>query len=386
MRYQERTGRKLYFRVWYKWLPLLIIISLQMPFLFAQETKTVPKDSRLFSIAITLPEIEDISNFWDAYEKALDLAIATGIDLPGELPFTWSKIEKRNVFGKISYRDDNTLKAIEILKRKGLPVVITIAPFETANNRIPKDLRQLPYDDSKVIERFEKFIDWVYEVTDGLDVVAIVLGNEFDIHLAFQAANGSDRWDEFERMAAQTKSYVKSLNRWRAAPFALEPTYDGLTGPYRHKLQRINQLADVIGVSYYPLKENSVHEPTILGKHLTNLFKLYPHKKIDFYQYGYPSSTRINGSLEKQRQFIEETFNKWDMYNDKIRLITFTWLYDVQQVHIEGMGTETLGSLPPSQAFVEFLGSLGLHGQKVGSEKPAFKELKKQLQLRGWLD
>ena len=365
---------------------ILMTISLQMPFLFAQETAIAPKGSRLFSLAITPPEIEDISNFWDAYEKALDLAIATGIDLPGELAFTWSKIEQRNFFGQISYRDDNTIKAIEMLKRKGLPVVITIAPFETASNRIPRDLRQLPYDHTKVRERFRQFIDWVYQVTDGLEVVAIVLGNEFDIHLAFEAANGNDKWDEFERMTAQTKSYVKSLNRWKAAPFALEPTYDGLTGIYRQKLKRINQLADVIGVSYYPLKENSVHEPTILGKHLNDLFKIYPNKKIDFYQYGYPSSTRINGSLEKQRQFIEETFKKWDKYHDKIRLITFTWLYDVQQVHIDRMSSDTLGDISPTQAFVEFLGSLGLHGKKFGSEKPAFQELKKQLKLRGWLD
>ena len=372
-----------------KWLTVAILtifvtIFQPMPFTSAQETKIVPKGSRLFSIAITPPEIENLSNFWNAYEEALDLAIATGIDLPGELAFTWSAIEKRGFFGKISYRDDNTTKAIEILQRKGLPVVITIAPFETANNRIPEDLKHLPYDHPQVMERWRKFIDWVYDVTNGLDVVAIVLGNEFDIHLSFQAANGNDKWDEFERMTAQTKSYVKSLNRWKAAPFALETTYHGLTGSYRQELQRINQQADIIGVSYYPLDENSVHEPTILSKHLLDLFEIYPHKKIDFYQYGYPSSTLINGSLEKQRQFIAETFEQWDVYYDKIRLITFTWLYEVQQVHIDSMTTDTLGDISPSQAFVEFLGSLGLQGKTVGSEKPAFKELKKQLKLRGW--
>ena len=356
-----------------------------MPFSFSQQKKIIPKSSRLFSIAITPPEIEDLNNFWSAYEKALDLAIATGIDLPGELSFTWSSIEKRNFFGRISYRDDQTLKVIEMLQKKGLPVVITIAPFETANNRIPKDLKQLPYDHAQVMERWRKFIDWVYEVTNGLDVMAIVLGNEFDIHLSFQAANGNNKWNKFESMAAQTKSYVKSLNRWQSAPFALETTYHGLTGLYQPELQRINQLADIIGVSYYPVDENLVHEPTILGKHLIDLFKIYPHKKIDFYQYGYPSSTRINGSLEKQRQFIEETFKQWDLYHDKIRLITFTWLYEVQQVHINSMSTDTLGDINPSQAFVEFLGSLGLHGKKVDSEKPAFQELKKQLKLRGWL-
>ncbi len=72
--------------------------------------------------------------------------------------------------------------------------------------------------------RFKEFIDWVYDVTNGLEVVAVVFGNEFDVHLAFEAAKGNNKWKEFESMVLQTKEYVKSLNRWRSVPFALEPT------------------------------------------------------------------------------------------------------------------------------------------------------------------
>lgn len=67
------------------------------------QTQKKSKDARLFSIAITTPKVEDTNNFWKVYEDALDVAIATGIDLPGELSFTWSKIEKRSFFGKVSY-------------------------------------------------------------------------------------------------------------------------------------------------------------------------------------------------------------------------------------------------------------------------------------------
>ena len=99
-----------------------------------------------------------------------------------------------------------------------------IAPFETMNNRIPADLQQLAYDDPRVIERFKGFIDWVYQATEGLDVVAITLGNEFDLYLTMQALQGDDRWDQFESMVAKTRAHVKSLPRWRAAPFSLEAT------------------------------------------------------------------------------------------------------------------------------------------------------------------
>ena len=112
--------------------------------------------------------------------------------------------------------------------------------------------------------------------------------------------------------------------------------------------------------------------------------KYISYKKFDFYQYGYPSSNKLNSSLEKQRQFVEETFKLWDKYKDKIRLITFTWLYDVQKVHLDSMTTETLGDITPTEAFSEFISSLGLHGRKIGEAKPAFNEIKKQLKLRNW--
>ena len=349
-----------------------------------QDHKT-HKGTRLFSIAITMPTIKDINEFWKVYEDALDLAIETGIDVPGELMFTWSNIEKKSFLNKISYHDDSSINIVEMHKRKHIPAVITIAPFETMNTRIPKDLRKLPYDHPDVMMRFKAFIDWIYKITEGLEVEAIVFGNEFDIHLAFEAAKGNNNWKALEGMVVQTKEYIKSLDRWKSVPFALEPTFDGLMGASWKELQRINQHTDIIGVSYYPLNGNAVHEPSILHEHLTDLFKVYPNKKIDFYQYGYPSSEKINGSLEKQRQFIESSFKYWDQYADKIRLITFTWLYDVKQTHIESMTSDTLQDITPTEAFVEFLGSLGLHGSEIGEEKPAFKELKKQLKNRGWL-
>lgn len=343
-----------------------------------------PKQDRLFSIAVTPPLVNAEQDFWQVYEQALDLAIATGIDVPGELMFTWSNTEKRSLLGNISYQDDTSIKLIEILKRKGLPVIITISPFETMNHRIPDDLAGLPYDHPRVIKRFKTFIDWIYQVTQGLEPAAIAFGNEFDVFLAFEAARGKDHWRAIDGMVEQTRNYVKSLAGWSDAPFAIEPTYAGLTGPSWQQLRSLNRHADIIGVSYYPLGEKTVLAPSILSRHLANLFRIYPDKKFDFYQYGYPSSKKIGGSLEKQREFIEQTFKYWDKYANRIRIITFTWLYEVRQLHIEDMSSDTLGDVSASEAFTEFLGSLGLNGAEVGDEKPAFIELKKQLGLRQW--
>ncbi len=341
--------------------------------------------TQLAAIAITPAPQGGPTDFWSNYEQALDLALSTGIDLPGELTFYWSRIEQRNIFGQISYQDEMTTQLIKLLKRKQLPVVITIAPFETMNSRIPKDLVSLSYDDPKTLERFKHFIDWVYQQTEGLEAVALVFGNEFDLHVTMASVAEKNRWAQLDHMVNQTKQYLKSLDRWKNVPFALETTYSGLTDDLtKNKMLKLNRHADIIGVSYYPLAENVVLEPSIIKQQLYEILSLYPDKKIDFYQYGYPSSKKINGSLEKQRQFIENTFNLWDKYNDRIRMITFTWLYDLQQAHIKNESVNTLGALKPDQAFLAFIGSLGLLGRNVGEEKPAFIELKKQLKQRKW--
>ena len=342
-------------------------------------------DSRLASIAVTPPSRGGPANFWENYEQALELAMSTGIDLPGELAFYWSSFERRSLLGNISYQDENTIRLIEMLKHRNLPVVITISPFETLNSRIPSDLTKYPYDHEKTMGRLKRFIDWIYQQTEGVQAVSIVFGNEFDLHVAFESAAGNNRWSELDGMVEQTRQYVKSLERWKDIPFALEATYAGLTDvSTRLELQKLNRHSDIIGVSYYPLAENSVQDPSILDQHFKDLVALYPDKLIDFYQYGYPSSEVIDGSLEKQRQFIESSFRLWDQYCQQIRMITFTWLYDIGQVHIENESASVLGELKPDQAFLAFLGSLGLHGQSLGERKPAFTELEKQLKLRQW--
>ena len=256
--------------------------------------------------------------------------------------------------------------------------------FETAESRIPADLRALDYDDPKLLPRLHRFIDWVYASTRDLDVRAVVFGNGVYIHLAVEAAQKRDCWAELEPLINRVRRYVHSLPRWRETPFALEATYRGLTGESRERLQGLNRHADVIGVSYYPLQDNTVHEPEIVAEHFATLLDVYPEKDVHFYQFGYPSSPLIGSSLEKQRAFIAQSFRLWDHYEHRIKLLTFTWLYDLPALHIGTVSEATLGTASPELAFSEFIGSLGLHGRRAGDAKPAFRELIRQLRLRGW--
>ena len=249
----------------------------------ANAGEPVPKGERQFAIAITTPAVERGQDFFAVCETAVDLAIATGIDLPGEIAIAWSTAERRSLFGNIRFEDDGNERAIGIVRRKRLPVIITFVIFETAASRIPADLRALNYDDPKLLRRLHQYIDWVYALTRDLDVRAVVFGNEFDVHLALEAARNRDRWGELERMIASVRAHVRSLPRWRNTPFALEATVDGLIGESRDRLRRLNEYADVIGASYYPLAENGVLEPRVVGDHVARLLDEYPTKDVHFY-------------------------------------------------------------------------------------------------------
>ncbi len=344
-----------------------------------------PQGERLGAIAVTPPQMADPTRYWEVYEEAYDLAASTGIDLPGEVAFTWSTMEQHGWFGGIRYLDEGAVKVIGYARKHNWPLVITLQPFETLQSRIPDDLTDHRLDTPELLARWRAFIDAVYELTKDVPAAAVVLGNEFDVRFAVEQVQGRDRWEELDRLIQATRTHVRSKPGWAQVPFSIEATFDGLTNPAtRKQLLRLNRHADLIGVSYYPLKDDRVLEPEIFESHLEQLFALYPQRRFDFYQFGYPSSERIGGSLEKQRQFVEQAFAEWDAHSDRIRLLTFTWLYDIDSGLADQLRKNVLGELNPTLAFQAFVGSLGLHGRNVGEPKPAFVELQQQLTTRGW--
>lgn len=334
------------------------------------------EESRILSIALTVPETTDLGA---AYEHSFRLARSAGMKTPGEITFYWDEVEKRSLLGGISY----SMPFLETLKShlssSGMRPVITLCPVETMESRVPSDLRDLPFDHPKLRERFAGLIRWVHGELDGLEPHAIVFGNEFDLFLN----HDSERWRQFRVFHESALAVVRSLEGWQEVPVALEPTFANLTGPDWEVLREMNQRSDIIGVSYYAIKDGRAEDLSAIGRDLDLLERIYPGRRFDFYQYGYPSSDYLGSSEEKQRAFVAETFEEWDRRKPTIRLITFTWLYDLDVSQIVENARRTTGKAP-DKSFTEFLGTLGLLRRTEGDAKPAFIELRKQAAKRGW--
>lgn len=337
-----------------------------------------PKGERVLSLAITVPET---TNLGTGYDHAFRLAQSAGMETPGEITFYWDEVEHRSLFGNISYR----MPFLDTIKRYihefDMRPVVTISPIETLQSRMPRDLRSLPFDHPKVKARFGNLIRWVHSQTRDMRPWAVVIGNEFDLYLN----QDRDKWREFEGLYLEAIKVIRTLPGWKKVPVALEATLPGLTRANSRMLQQLNRHSDIIGVSYYPITNDSVEPLSAIARDLDRLESLYPDKRFDFYQYGYPSSEHLGSSEERQRQFIELSFREWDERMDKIRILTFTWLYDLDIHQLVDNARRTTGAAP-DKVFTEFLGTLGLLRRKAGDEKPAFAELKKQAEARGWTD
>jgi len=355
----------------------------------------VPMGSRRLSIDISMPEDQ---NYETAFGKATDV----GIQQVG-LALDWRDIEVQPGV----YSNPYLSTANEFYPKKNVALNLTLRPINNTHKSVPDDLKLVAFDNAQMILRFQKLLDYVFSQTDKLTFSSIVIGSEFDVYLRKPAAPQAMRvlspsalttladtpqlpdisssgtpWSQYGVFFNSISQYIKT--RKPGVKVALEATYPGLVGASKEELKTLNQLSDLVGVSYYPLESDfSVKDPAVVAADFRTLASIYPNKTIYFYQLGYPSSTVLNSSEDKQAQFIEAVFNAWDTYATQIGMIDFTYLTDCSEQEIANEAKYY--GLTQNNAFSEFLRTLGLRRYpNSGEDKPAYLALKQNSKARGW--
>ena len=304
------------------------------------------------------------------YDKAIAIAKSAGMTQIGLLQ-TWSVLEPSA--GKF---DANWLDmAANYYPAQGIKVDLTIAPINTNQKEFPKDLMDKTFDDPKVIERFKRLLDFIFSRTAKLELSSINIGSEIDVYFG----QDKKKWQQYEKFYKAVVDYIHSKRP--KLPVTTEPTFKGLIGYAKDSLKSVNRYSDAIAVSYYPLQEDGmVKKPTAVYADFDTITKLYPHKYIFFFQFGYPSSLKLESSEATQADFIRHTFKAWDKHAQQIRLIDFTWLHDGSSASIKKTSNYYGVS---DQKFSEFIGTLGLR-QQNGNDKEAFQVLLTETMARNW--
>jgi hypothetical protein len=259
-----------------------------------------PKGNRLIGHGIS----EGANGFGEAFTLALD----AGLEFI-ELPLPWDQVEKAP--GKF---ENKTLKiANAFFPAQDVKIFLTVNPIDTNNLRMPEDLKNKSFDDPEVIARYKQLIDYVFDQVEDLDIIGFGIGNEIDGYLA----NHKSRWKQYQKFYDACRQYVK-----RKRPGLKVGTKAMMYGHIFNNtaaLREMNRHSDLIMVTYYPLKDGfRLREPSVVHDHFKRLTTIYKGRPISMLEAGYPSSSYLGSSEQKQAAFIHELFTAWDKHRSQI--------------------------------------------------------------------
>ncbi|MEM8884381.1 MAG: hypothetical protein AAGD14_09945 [Planctomycetota bacterium] len=302
------------------------------------------------------------------YDTAFGQARDAGMDVVG-LFLQWDVLEP--TAGAL---DDTLLKIMNgYYPSTGVQLDLTIAVINANVKTVPPDLQASAFDDPAVIQRFRDLLDFVLDEIPDVRLHALNIGSEMDILFGDDAA----QWAAFKTFYDAAVDHLKA--RDPSLVITVEPTYEGLMGSTSTLMRALNEKSDAIALSYYPrLANGDVAPPEDVGDDFDALVAAYPDLPIFFLQFGYPSSPLLNSSEAKQAEFVRASFRAWDRHADRIELIDFTWLHDLDPDEVQDV-MEFYGFI--DARFGAFLGTLGLR-RFDGTEKPAFAALREEAARR----
>ncbi len=323
-------------------------------------TPSVPaKGDRLLGLGLT----EGAVGFGESFELAQGLGVQVV-----ELPLAWDDIET----APREYHNEYLDIANVFYPPNNMQISLSINPIDTNNLRLPSDLIGKDLDDPEVIERYNKLIDYVFSRTPDVDLVSVSIGNEIDGYLG----NDQDKWDQYNRFFKETSAHARSKRP--GVNVGTKIMFEGIMG---NNARAINQHSDIVLVTYYPLNADfRVQDPAVVHRDLDEITSVYSNRTIYFAEAGYPSSSYLGSSEEKQSQFITEMFSAWDDHSAQVAFINLIWLHDISGSEVNRYtGYYSLSS----RGFSEYLGTLGLRTYD-GEDKQAFATLQREAAARGW--
>jgi hypothetical protein len=331
----------------------------------ATEATPAPRGERRLGIDVVEAEGE-------SYDQAFQVARQAGMHFTS-LSLAWDDLEPRP--GEIGADPNYLAIANQFYPTQGVPLAVTIAPIDTNRMRLPADLRGRDFDDPEVIARFERLLDYVFSQIPDVELVVLAIGNEVDVTLGPEA----EAWRRYAFFFEAAAAHARRLRP--GTPVGVKMTMSGLTGEQRDLAQSLNAQADMVLVTYYPLRPDfGVRPADEVPGDVAALAAQYPGRRIGMLEAGYPSSPKLGSGEAQQAEFVRQIFRAWDAQAGQLVLLNFTWLTDAPRATVEAW-RDYYGLDDPR--FAAYLATLGLR-RADGEPKPAFEALAGEARDRGW--
>ncbi len=330
-------------------------------------TTRKPKGDRILELDANPPQN-------DNYDRVMDLARDLGAESI-RLSVYWDDLETSP--GVYNPEPNWLAIANNYYPSQDFQISLVVSVLDTTEIRLPADLEGKPLDNPEVITRFNGLLNYIAQETPALELTSLAIGNEIDGVL------GQDRqaWEAYTRFFSSAAEQARKL--FPDVPIGAKVMLKGMTGNSREYARSLNDSADLVMTTYYPLdKDFKVLDPSLVHEDFARLTALYPEDEIHITEIGYPTSEINKSNPEFQAEFIREMFAAWDDHADQITLISYSWLSDLSDSSVRELeGYYGLSN----QAFGEFLRTLGLRTYPGnGKDKPGFQVFREEAKVRGW--
>jgi len=244
-------------------------------------------------------------------------------------------------------------------------ILINIPIVALGSRTMPSTLAALPFDDSAVKDRYHALIDQVLPYLNS-SVQYVSLGNEVDTYFSTHASE----LPNFKALIEDARAYLQSQKP--TIKVGVTTTFDGATLTQAANVASLNANMDVIILTYYPTNSSTFvpRNPSTVATDMAAMISIAGSKPLVLQEWGYPSSTVLSSSQQKQADFIANTFTTWRQYGSgRIPFISFFKRRDWNDAQCQTSSGQATG-----QPFYEFLCSLGLLNN-IGTQKAAYASL-----------
>jgi len=329
----------------------------------------VQKGSRL--LAIEVNETPSVS-----YASALSDARSLGVD-EVNIAFDWSVLEPAP-----GVYDTSQLKPInDLFGANGVPITLNMRPVNGPRLTMPADIAGFDFDSPFVTNRAVTLFNFILSELPDVNFNSFVVGSEVDLFLE----SNNLRWNQYEDFMVIAVAKIKD-NWGTSMPVGTIITYDGLmSANTRDFASSMNNHTDIVCTTYFPIDNNfQMEDPANVSTDLTALVQRYSTREIHLQAAGYASAATINGSEERQAQFVRNLFGFWDAQNNRITKINFYWQQDRPSGEVSQLvDFYNYDGTPQEDAFEAFIESLGLRTQN-GIPKEGWATLEEEAGARGW--
>ena len=128
---------------------------------------------------------------------------------------------------------------------RGLRIQLTFAVIDTLEDRRPVELRNLAWDDPRVVDGFATLAVEVLSRMPDVDLISVAIGNEVDGHLDDAALA------DYTRFFVRAREAVHSIRP--DVPVTIKATWPGLRN--RPDLRAMTRRGDALSITWYPMDE-----------------------------------------------------------------------------------------------------------------------------------